>query len=209
MAPVARLLAAAALVAAAPLAIHAQVRGLPVFNQGVSTGGVAALDIGFANEAAGDGTTIGASATAGMGPVAVTAGISVGTVADHTVWSPGVNVGVRVLGGGLVPFGVSLHAGVAQWSRGIVTTTHIPLALGLSGGIPIPGFTIRPWLAPRLDYLSTTFENSETSATEFAMSGGIEVALLNGFTIRTAYDRVFVEGDPGVLSVGVGMRVGR
>lgn len=198
-----------ALVAAVPLGIHAQVRGLPVFNQGVSTGGVAALDIGFANEAAGDGTTIGASATAGMGPVAVTAGISVGEVADHTVWSPGINAGVRLIGGGPVPFGASLHAGVAQWSRGIITTTHIPLAIGVSGHIPIPGFTIRPWLAPRLDYLSTTFENSETSATEFAISGGIEVALLNGLTIRTAYDRVFVDGEPGVLSVGVGVRVGR
>jgi hypothetical protein len=83
------------------------------------------------------------------------------------------------------------------------------VSLGVAAVIPVPGLAIRPWVAPRIDYQSTTFENSDVSRTEVGLSGGVEVSLLNGITIRTAYDRLFVDGDPGILSVGVGMSLGR
>jgi len=209
VAPLVRFLLAAVVVAVLPAAGAAQVRGLPVYNNGFGLSGGAALDVGLANEAAGDGTTLGASATAGLGFIGLTAAISVGRENDHTVWSPGVAIGARLFGGPLIPFRMTLLAGAAQWSRGVVTTTHVPVSLGLAAVIPNPGFAIRPWIAPRMDYSTTTFENSEISATEFGISGGIELGLLNGLTLRAAYDRLFTDAKPGILSLGVGMAMGR
>ncbi len=184
-------------------------RGMPVYNSGFGIGAGAALDAGFANDAAGGGTTLGASANAGLGFIGLTAGISVGKVNDNTVWSPGVAAAIRLFGGPLVPFRVTLQAGAAQWSQGVVTSTHVPVSLGLAATIPIPGVAIRPWIAPRFDYATTSFENSEASATELGISGGIEVGMLNGLIFRAAYDRLFTDGDPGILSLGIGMSLGR
>ena len=64
-------------------------------------------------------------------------------------------------------------------------------------------------VAPRIDYQSTTFENSDISSTDWGISGGIELALLNGLTIRSAYDRSFADSDPGILSLGVGLSLRR
>jgi hypothetical protein len=184
-------------------------RGLPVYNSGFGIGAGAALDAGFANDAAGGGTTLGASASAGLGFLGVTAGVSVGRVDDNTVWSPGVAASLRLFGGPLIPFRVTLQAGAAQWSEGVVTSTHVPVSLGLAAVIPTPGIAIRPWIAPRFDYVTTAFENSEVSSTELGISGGIEIGLLSGITVRAAYDRLFTDGNPGMLSLGLGMSLGR
>ena len=58
MAPLTRSLA---LVAALtfPVVATAQVRGLPLVNSGIRNGGSLAADIGFGNDAAGTGTTLG------------------------------------------------------------------------------------------------------------------------------------------------------
>jgi hypothetical protein len=209
VAALARGLVVALACAALPVTAAAQMRGMPVYNSGFGIGAGAALDAGFANDAAGGGTTLGASASAGLGFIGVTAGVSVGKVNDKTVWSPGVAASLRLFGGPLLPFRVTLQAGAAQWSEGVVTSMHVPVSLGLAANIPIPGIAIRPWIAPRFDYVTTSFENSDVSATELGMSGGIEVGMLSGITVRAAYDRLFVDGNPGILSLGVAMSLGR
>jgi hypothetical protein len=208
MAPLVRRLALL-VVLTVPVTAPAQVRGLPVINSGVRTGGSVTADVGFGNDASGTGTSVGASVTTGMGLIGVTASLSRGTNQDNTVWSQGVAVSLRVLGGPMAPFRLTFQAGAGRWGEGIVETVRLPVSLGLAAVIPNPAFAIRPWLAPRVDYQSTTFENSDLSGTEFGLSGGIELSFLNGLTVRTAYDRLFVDGNPGVLSLGVGMSLGR
>src|SRR5690606_21882519 len=192
-----------------PATATAQVRGLPVVNSGFGLGAGIAGDLGFANDAAGGGTTIGATASAGLGIIGITGSISRGEVNGKSVWSQGGSVSMRVFGGPLIPFRVTVQGGLAFWDEGIVEALHVPVSLGLAAVIPNPVFAIRPWIAPRIDYLSTTFENSEDSRTEFGISGGIELGFLSGLTLRTAYDRLLVDGDPGIFSIGVGMSLGR
>lgn len=187
----------------------AQARGLPVVNSGFGARGGMAADIGLGNDAAGTGTTLGASASAGAGFIGVSATVSRGTADDNTVWSQGVAVSMRLFGGPLIPFRVTLQAGAGRWSQGIVETVRLPLSLGLAAVIPNPAFAIRPWLAPRIDYQSTTFENSDVSSTDFGISGGIELGFLNGLTIRSAYDRLLVDDRPGIFSLGLGYSLGR
>ena len=208
MAPLTRSLA---LVAALtfPVVATAQVRGLPLVNSGIRNGGSLAADMGFGNDAAGTGTTLGITATTGMGFIGASAAVSRGRNLDNTVWSQAVSLSFRLVGGAMAPFRVTLQAGAGRWGEGVVETVRLPVSLGVAAVIPVPGVAIRPWLAPRIDYQSTTFENSDLSRTEFGLSGGLEVALLNGITMRTAYDRLFIDGDPGILSVGVGMSLGR
>ena len=208
MAPLSRSLALLIALTTPSLAT-AQARGLPVINSGIRNGGTIAADIGLGNDASGTGTTLGATATTGMGFLGVSAMFSRGTTQDNTVWSQGLAVSFGLVGGAMAPFRVTLQAGVGHWSQGIVETVRMPLSLGIAGVIPVPAFAIRPWLAPRVEYQGTTFENSDVSSTEFGLSGGIELRFLNGMTVRSAYDRLFVDGDPGVLSLGVGFSLGR
>jgi hypothetical protein len=133
-----------------------------------------------------------------------------GDIAEaDAVWSQALAVSMRLFGGPLIPFRVTLQGGVGRWGQGVVETVHVPFSLGLAAVIPNPAFAIRPWLAPRVDYQSTTFENSDVSRTELGLSGGIELGFLNGLTIRSAYDRVFAEGNPGIFSLGLGFTLGR
>lgn len=202
-------LAAALALALLPGAANAQVRGLPVVNSGFGFGAGAAADIGFANDAAGGGTTVGAHLSAGVGIIGLTGSVSRGSVDGNSVWSQGASASLRVFGGPLIPLRLTLQGGAAFWDEGIVDALHVPVSLGIALVIPNPVFAIRPWLAPRIDYLRTTVENSETSQTELGISGGIELGFLSGMTIRTAYDRLLVDGDPGIFSIGVGMSFGR
>ncbi len=192
-----------------PSVINAQVRGIPVINSGFGVGAGVAADVGFANDAAGGGTAVAASASTGIGFIGLTGAISRSVVDDNTVWAPGGAVSLRIFGGPLIPFRVTLQAGGSIWKEGIVEQLHVPVSLGLAAVIPNPVFAIRPWIAPRIDHQVTTFENSEESRTELGISGGIELGFLSGMVIRAAYDRLLVDGDPGILSFGVGMSLGR
>lgn len=192
--------AAAALVAAAP--VSAQVLGLPVVNNGVPTGLALGADIGFANEAAGKATTIGASAALGVGLAGVSVGVSRwNPETGDAVWSQGGAATVRLFGGPLVPFRITLQGGLARWEINDVSTTHVPVSIGLAATIPNPAFAIKPWIAPRLDYSRTAGDGT----THLGVSGGIELAMLNGFALRASYDRLFSDGvKPGIFAIGIG-----
>ncbi|HRP08618.1 MAG TPA: hypothetical protein PLL69_09025 [Gemmatimonadales bacterium] len=192
-----------------PAALNAQVRGIPVINSGFGIGAGVAAEVGFANDAAGGGTAVAASASTGLGFIGLTGAISRSVVDDNTVWSPGAAVSLRIFGGPLIPFRVTLLTGASYWKEGIVEQLHVPVSLGLAAVIPNPVFAIRPWIAPRIDHQVTTFENSEDSRTELGISGGIELGFLSGMVIRAAYDRLLVDSDPGILSFGVGFSLGR
>lgn len=197
-------LLALSLLAAAPLS--AQVPGLPVVNNGVPTGLVLSADAGFANADAGKGTTLGASGTLGIGLLGITGTIAhVSPKVGDGFWAPGLAGTLRLLGGPLIPIRVTAQAGVSRWSVGDVDFTHVPVSLGIAATIPSPGFSIKPWIAPRLDYAKVEANGSD-SETHFGISGGVELSLLNGLSLHAAYDRLFAGSGvkPSVFSVGVG-----
>jgi hypothetical protein len=81
---------------------------------------------------------------------------------------------------------------------------HIPVGIGFALVIPNPVLAIRPWLAPRVDIVRTSDNGVSNTDTNFGLSGGLELNLLNGFGIQAAYDRVFTSdaADPGTFGLG-------
>ena len=214
-----RLLALLALAAVGlsggPLELTAQVPGLPVRNAGIGTGIGIAGDVGFPNAAAGKGVAFGATGTAGLGPLGVSATIAhwkpKGADAINAVGGTG---NLKIFGGPLIPVSVTLQAGLAYYRVTLTTIEgeqveqkfwHAPVGIGLALTIPNPAFSIKPWVAPRLDVV-----HGGSTDTNLGISGGVDLGFLSGLSIRAMYDRVMA-GDgvhPSTLSLGLGFRVG-
>ena len=207
-----RVLLAVGLVASAVAPASAQVIGIPVVNNGAATGVSIGADVGFAsNDYFGGGTAIGAHASAGIGFFGVSAMVSrFSPKSGDAIVAPGASATLRLLGGPLVPFRITMQAGVARWTYAGATDLHIPLSIGLSATIPNPAFAIKPWIAPRIDISHMSGPAVEggfitNTGVHFGISGGIDVSLLNGISIRAAYDRVSVSGaSPSIFSLGLG-----
>lgn len=191
----------------------AQSLGMPVMNNGIPTGINVAADVGFAgDDYYGGGTAIGGRATVGLGFFGVSGVLSYFNPKEGDgVWSPGASATLRLLGGPLIPFRVTLQAAGARWSVAGQDFTHVPVSLGLSATIPNPALAIKPWIAPRLDVMhssGTSIEGEDLSDTDvkFGISGGVDLSLLNGMSIRAAYDRVNADDGvhPSVFSLGLG-----
>ena len=199
-------------VASTAIPASAQVLGVPVMNNGTSTGINLGVDVGFANEAYGKGTAVGGRASLGLGFFGVTAMVSHFSPSDNSpsVWAPGASATLRLLGGPLVPFRINMQAGVSRWNFGELHTTHVPISIGIAATIPNPAFAIKPWIAPRLDVSRSTggtIEGGSVTSTSarFGISGGIDLALLNGLSIRAAYDRLSAsDSHPSIFSLGLG-----
>jgi hypothetical protein len=199
----------AATLAALPAA--AQVPGLPVYNQGVPRGIGIYGDVGFPNDVAGGGTAYGVTGRAGFGFVGVTAIVSTynpdGPVDSHT--SVGATGNLRLFGGPLVPLTVTLQAGAGYSKIDDAKDYRFPIGLGFALTIPNPVLAIRPWLAPRIDIARIEVAGTGGAPdvyhtdTNFGLSGGVELNLLNGLGLQAAYDRVFGNGsDPSVFGIG-------
>jgi opacity protein-like surface antigen len=196
-------------VAAAP--ISAQVLGLPVVNNGAPTGLNVGADVGFANDAYGGGTAFGGHAALGIGFIGAGAEIATySPTVGSSVLSEALNATLRLVGGPLVPFRITLQAGSGWWSIDNTNYMHVPVSIGFAATIPNPAFAIKPWIAPRLDLThmsGTSIEGGSVSSndTHFGISGGVDFALLNGLALRVAYDRLSAgDAKPAVLSLGVG-----
>ena len=180
-------------------------------NNAASSGVGVSADFGFSNDDAGGGNAVGATASMGLGPLGVSATIARSSSDEgDSFWSQGVSGSMMVFGAPLMPFKVTVQAGVAFWDRGALDGMHVPISLGLAANIPFPVFAIRPWLAPRIDIQRETLNGAGQSATNFGISGGIELGFVSGLAIRASYDRLSVDGaSPSILSLGVGFALGR
>ena len=190
----------------------AQVRGIPVYNNGVPRGIAVYGDVGFSNEAAGKGTALAVTGRAGFGPLGATAILSTfnpdGPPGSDV--SVGATLNYKLFGGPLVPLSVTLQGGIgyAKPDSGIlpgndVTELRFPVGVGFGLTIPNPALAIRPWIAPRLDIVRASASGTSNTETHFGLGGGLELNLLNGFGMHAAYDRVFTDlGDPSVFAVG-------
>jgi hypothetical protein len=205
------LLALGLAAAAAPAA--AQVRGIPVYNNGVPRGIGVYGDVGLPNDEAGGGTAYAVTGKAGFGVFGATAMLSSYNPdgPEDSGLSVGATANYRMFGGPLVPFAVSLQAGVgyAKPESGLlpddeVTQWRFPVGVGIALTIPNPALAIQPWLAPRVDIVRTSADGGDARTdTEFGLSGGIELNLLNGLGVHAVYDAIFAEGGtPGVFGIG-------
>jgi hypothetical protein len=213
-----RLLALIALGAAGSAGgLAAQVAGLPVRNAGIGTGIGIALDAGFPNADVGKGFALGGTGTVGLGPLGVTASVSrYDPRGADARWSVGGTGNIKIFGGPLIPLSVTLQAGAARTSvttAGVTARTwHVPVGVGVALTIPNPVFSIKPWLAPRLDLVRTSVSgvtDTDTS-TDFGISGGVDLGFLSGVSFRLMYDRVMAGNGvhPSVLSIGLALKVG-
>lgn len=191
----------------------AQNPGLPVYNQGVPRGIALYGDVAFPNDQAGGGTVFGVTGRGGFGPLGVTATLSSFDQdgAGGGKASVGGTLNYKLLGGPLVPLSVTLQGGVSYLKRsgGLlpnqdVSAYRFPVGIGFALVIPNPVLSIHPWLAPRIDIDYRKAGGASNTETNFGLSGGLELNLLNGFGIHAAYDRVFAKdvADPATFGIG-------
>ncbi len=204
--------ACVALVAAVAPSAQAQVRGLPVYDSGVSSGIALYGDVGLSNTDAGKGTAFGVTGRAGFGPLGVTAILSAfnpdGPGGNKV--SVGGTLNYKLFGGPLIPLSVTLQGGIGYFKpdngflpSGQQNALRFPVGLGFALTIPNPALAIKPWIAPRVDIVRVSGGGSSNTETNFGLGGGLELNLLSGLGVHAAYDRVFINGgDPGVFGFG-------
>lgn len=207
---------AALVLAAAPA--RAQVLGLPVYNSGVSSGISLNADYGFVTVDPGSAKakTIGLTAGAALGPIGVTATYaSLNPEVGDNQSSLGATANLKLFGGPLIPVSVNAQVGLGYWQDkdffgpGLDRkNVNIPVGLGIALNVPTPGLSIKPWVAPRMQYTRTS-GSVDDSQTKFGISAGVNLGLVGGINGRVAYDQItFDQGGTDVktkvFSVGLG-----
>ena len=196
-------------------AATAQVDGIPVYyNPGGGTGFSVAANAGKTNDNGGGGTAWALSGGLGNGPFYVTAtyghrslgDIGLITGVDYNTY--GGTLSFRVLGGGLLPLSVAPQVGVGISKIAGVTTTNIPIGVGIL--ISPPLFPIKPWIAPRVQLTRMSGgTGGSQSATSVGVSVGANFSLLLGLGFHAAVDMLKVSKDidpaqPTATTIGVG-----
>ena len=191
--------------------VDAQVRGIPVYNNGIPTGLAIYGDVGFPDEQAGKGKAYAVSGRAGFGPIGATAMVATFNPdgpGDNSL-SVGATLNYKIFGGPLIPLSVTLQGGIgySKPDVGLLPADgdelRLPVGLGFALVIPNPALAIQPWIAPRLDIVRVSGGDLSDTETNFGMGGGLEFNTLGGFGLHAAYDRVFTDGgDPSVFGVG-------
>ncbi|HEU4697888.1 MAG TPA: hypothetical protein VFS40_01800 [Gemmatimonadales bacterium] len=218
------LFALAVLGSAGARAARAQALGIPVNNSGVATGLALYADAAFPNAGWGKGTAFALTGKLGFGRLGATAMVSrydpsVATVTTgDAVVSAGATLNYKLLGGPLIPLSATLQGGAGYWKQDLVGGTGLPtgsrtywrfpVGLGVGLNIPGPAFSLRPWIAPRVDVThvgpasGAPAGTSGETTTSFALSAGAELNLLSGLGLQAAYDWYGDAPHPQIFAVG-------
>jgi Outer membrane protein beta-barrel domain len=190
---------------------EAQVRGIPVYNNGIPSGIGIYGDVGFPDEEAGKGTAYAVSGRAGFGAFGATAILSTFDPdgAGENDVSVGATLNYKIFGAPLTPLSVTLQAGIGYSKPdvgllpGDEDELRFPIGLGFALMIPNPALAIQPWIAPRVDVVRLSGGGISDTETNLGLGGGVELNLLNGIGVHAAYDRVFIDGgDPSTFGLG-------
>lgn len=194
------------------LPASAQVAGLPVFNSGVNSGISLNFDYGKPNEDAGKGSAWGLTGGLALGPVGLTATYAKSSpdVGDDSNWL-GATANLKLFGGPLIPVSVNGQVGLGysqQDGAGPGGTdlkmVNVPVGIGFALNVPTPGLSIKPWIAPRMQYMRTS-GGIDDSQTKFGISAGVNLGIVGGINARVAYDYLKLDGTkPSTFSFGVG-----
>ena len=203
---------ALAVLSLAALPASAQVAGLPVFNSGVNSGISLNFDYGKPNEDAGKGSAWGLTGGAALGPIGLTATYAKFSpdAGDSQNWL-GATANLKLFGGPLIPVSINGQVGVgyaqldgAGPAGSDLKMVNVPVGIGIALNVPTPGLSIKPWIAPRMQYMRTS-GGIDDSQTKFGISAGVNLGLVGGINGRIAYDYLKLDGTkPSTFSVGVG-----
>ena len=187
----------------------AQVLGVPVYNRGVSSGIGIQADVAFPNQDYGKGTAFAGTGSVGLGPLGLTAIIgSYKPKGGVSTTSVGGTVNFKVFGGPLVPLTVNLQAGAGYFKEKLTDIKHlrIPVGVGFALKIPSPAVSLKPWIAPRVEFDRTSGGLLPTDTqTNFAFSAGLDLDLLSGLGFQAAYDWTRVKNSslrPSTIALG-------
>lgn len=190
-----------------------QAAGLVVRNSGVAQGVTLGVVYGRGREKLSTGTSrsdaVGARLTAGLGPIGASLGVArtwlepAGIAKTHRD-EVSATAALTVFGGPLVPLKVSWQVGGAR-SLGSDHAWRGSLGLGAALAIPAAVLSIKPWIAPRLDYLG--HQTVRGSRVKPALAAGVELGLLTGLGLQVEYDsRLGWDGGSGpVPGIGIGI----
>ena len=190
-----------------------QAAGLVVRNAGVSQGVTLGAVYGRGRDRSSSGASgldaVGARAQIGLGPIGVSLGIArtwlepAGLAKVHRD-ELSATAALTVFGGPLVPLKVAWQVG---GSRSLGTDQAWRGSHGLGAALVIPAalLSIRPWLAPRIDYLG--HQTIQGSRVKPAFAAGIEFGLLTGLGVQIEYDsRLGWDAGSGrVPGIGIGV----
>lgn len=194
----------------------AQVAGLPVYNSGIGTGIGINADVGFPNANAGKGHTYALTGSAGLGPLGFSAIVASnkpdGGTSDTWV---GATANIKLFGGPLIPITVNAQVGLGYASNiqgGGGKQLNVPVGLGIVANIPSPALSIKPWIAPRLQYVRFEQGGITKTQSKFGFSAGVNLGLAGGLGFRAAYDTFQLDGGGttvslSTFSVGVGYNI--
>lgn len=193
--------------------VSGQASGVPVRPAGGAQGVGVGVDVGFGRKDPGAGGVERSRAAAfsghlGFGPVGLSVGVArsaldpdTGPTRNYTTLM--VGAAVTIIGGPLVPLKVSWIGGADRpFDGGSQRPWRGYLGLGASLTIPATVVSIRPWLAPRVEYLG----NQPGGEIKGALSAGVDLGLLNGFGLRVSYDSRlgWDNGNGRATGIGIG-----
>ncbi len=198
--------------------VEAQLHGYPVYAWTAGSGFTLSGDFGRGlNDASGKSNAFGGRLGITLPIVSVWAG---GGTVD--LQQPGVGneltfgggVAIKVFDPPLVPVAISFQTGAGYLGQTIdvlgspedLSALKVPLGIAFAFNPPTPGLTVQPWVAPRVEYLRTSFAGTSNSNFGFGASAGLNVTLPAGLGWHFAVDWMSI-GDPTVrpLVFGTGL----
>ncbi|MEE8133432.1 MAG: hypothetical protein V3T56_00145 [Gemmatimonadales bacterium] len=144
----------------------------------------------------------GGRATLGLPFVTVSAAASSVNLGSGSgsEFSWGATASINIISAPLVPVGVSVFAGYGRIADGGTAQRSYPIGAAISVKPPTPGLGIEIWAAPRVDIKNAL----GSTATNFGISGGLNLDLPIGFGIHGAVDYVAGENlKPLILGLGL------
>jgi opacity protein-like surface antigen len=181
--------------------VVAQMNSIPVYhNPKGGSGLLLAADFGKGmNDESGKNTAWAFRTSFGIGPFSF--GGSIGTVNPVIDVEPQSeiqymgNMGLRLLGGGLLPVSLSLQVGVGVLNIDgsavgdvDLKIISVPIGLGLGFNVPAPTFNFEPWVATRLQYTRNEIDIFNANQVGWGVSAGMDFSFLMGLGIHIAGD---------------------
>jgi len=235
-----------ALVAGAAGRAQAQIQGMPLFtNPRYATGFRVHADLGLPtdkNVGLGDYSVIQGGVTFALGPVGIganvgatrdnfktlTSGVTTYNVGNQTKVTASALAQIRVYGGGLSPWSLSLFGGASMDVKAYdfaslpdsIKNTYLggsskvlTIPAGVALGLKLPLVIISPniWAAPRFNFTKILNCPSGSvcpnSKAEFRWAVGVDVPIFKIISVRAAFDSGKLYGQT-VNNFGVGASIG-
>ena len=181
----------------------AQFIGMPTWNSPKGgTGIIVSGDFGLPDDDDGGGSAFGARASVGFSRFTLYGGVTSWTPeGDDAITSFGGGATIRLIGGSLMPVAVNLIAGGATANDvGLIgNLTSAVAGAGLSASLPIPGFSLEPYI----NLLGRWTITDDETDSGFGATFGANVTM-GLFGAHLAYETITVNDESrGTFGLGI------